>query len=236
MAQEKEYGRRQNISTADIETANIFELILYALANGTGDQSLGIDENGKAKIVAGGAAAWGEITGTLTDQAEIDTDVALAADSDLKLATQKAVKGYVDAHAGAGGLGYALNVQGTLPGTLSDGVTYYAGNALMSGVYTAANKNRIYIRKAGTIKIADILLYSGSVVGTNEEISVYIRLNDTADTLISALSVADAMRDFNNSALSVAVVAGDYITIKMVCPTWATNPEGAYISGHVYIE
>jgi hypothetical protein len=65
---------------------------------------------------AGGSAAWGSITGTLSaqtdldaaltaklDDSQLDTDGTLAANSDSKIATQKAVKTYVDASAGGSG-------------------------------------------------------------------------------------------------------------------------------------
>src|ERR1035437_4901644 len=66
--------------------------------------------NGTAWIAAeGGAVAWGDITGTLADQtdlgtalaakfstSDLDTDGTLAANSDTKVATQKATKTYAD--------------------------------------------------------------------------------------------------------------------------------------------
>jgi len=61
------------------------------------------------------AAVWGRITGTLADQtdlqaaldakvddSQLDTDTTLAANSDAKIATQKATKAYVDAAALSG--------------------------------------------------------------------------------------------------------------------------------------
>jgi len=85
------------------------------------------------------------------------------------------------------------------------------------------------------IKRAEIYCYSGTA-GTNQAWSGYIRLNNTTDTLISTLSVATSERIFSNSALSIAVVAGDYFEIKFINPTWATNPLTTIFGGYIYIE
>lgn len=95
--------------------------------------------------------------------------------------------------------------------------------------------SKVYIRKAGTIKIAEIYCYSGTA-GTAEAWSLYIRKNNSADTLIATLSVAASERIFSNTNLSIVVAAGDYIEIKGVQPTWATNPLTTIYGGYVYIE
>jgi len=100
---------------------------------------------------------------------------------------------------------------------------------------TSANISKVYIRKAGTIKIAQIYCYSGTA-GTAEAWSLYIRKNNSADTLIATLSVAASERLFTNSALSIAVAAGDYIEIKGIQPGWSTNPLTTIYGGYIYIE
>ena len=115
-----------------------------------------------------------------------------------------------------------------------DGATYYFG--MTTHLPDSIGKHKIYIRKAGTIKIAEINSYAGGTAGTNENISLYINLNGSSDTLIATVGLAAAERDFTNSALSIAVVAGDYFEIKMVCPTWATNPSYVCFGGYIYIE
>ncbi len=57
-------------------------------------------------------------------------------------------------HAGGGGLGYAINVQ-ALTSSPSDGATIYFG-MLPKAPQTVADRSKVYIRKAGTIKIAEI--------------------------------------------------------------------------------
>jgi len=131
------------------------------------------------------------------------------------------------------GLGYSINVQ-ALTSSPADAATVYFG-MLPKVPQTTANRSNVYIRKAGTIKTAEIYCYSGTA-GTNESWSLYVRLNNTTDYLIATLGVATNERVFTNAALSIAVVAGDYIEIKGIQPTWATNPATTIYGGYVYIE
>ncbi len=117
--------------------------------------------------------------------------------------------------------------------TLTDGSTYYFG--LQRALATTAAVTKVYIPKTGTITACYFTTYA-STAGTNESISMYVRLNNTTDTLVETESVAANMRVWNNAALSISVVAGDYIELKMVCPTWATNPVMVSMGGYVFIE
>lgn len=131
-------------------------------------------------------------------------------------------------------VGYVLNLLALVLSTLTDAATYYFGGTCVAPDTTAATKC-VYVPKAGTIKAAYVFMFCGTV-GTNENISVYIRKNNTTDTLIATLGIASASRVFSNTGLSIAVAQGDYIEIKVVCPTWATNPATARFGGAIYIE
>ena len=130
-------------------------------------------------------------------------------------------------------LGYTLSVQ-ALTSSPPDATTTYFGQ-LPKAPVTAAATSKIFIRKAGTIKIAQIYCYSGTA-GTAEAWPISIRLNNTTDTQIASLSVSASERVFTNSNLNIAVVAGDYIEIKSVNPTWVTNPLTCVFGGYIYIE
>jgi len=132
-----------------------------------------------------------------------------------------------------GALGYTLFVQ-ALTSSPTDAQTVYFGQ-LPKAPATSANISKVYIRKAGTITIANINCYSGTA-GTAEAWSLYIRKNNTTDYLIATLSVSASERIFTNSALSIAVAAGDYVEIKGIQPTWATNPLTTIYGGYIYIE
>lgn len=131
------------------------------------------------------------------------------------------------------GAGYAINVQ-ALTSSPADGATVYFGMLPKAPIATAG-VSRVYIPKAGTIKVVSIWCYSGTA-GTAESWSLYLRLNNTTDTLIKTLAVNTNARDFSNTALNITVNAGDYFEIKSVQPTWATNPATCIYGGYVYIE
>ena len=134
---------------------------------------------------------------------------------------------------GGAGLGYTLSVQ-ALTSSPADGATIYFGQ-LPKAPTTSANISKIYIRKAGTIKMVQLYCYSGTA-GTAEAWVANIRLNNTTDTQIASVAAAASERIFTNSSLNIPVVAGDYIEIKLVNPTWATNPLTTIFGGYIYIE
>lgn len=131
------------------------------------------------------------------------------------------------------GRGYTLNVQ-ALTSSPTDAQTIYFGQLPKAPISTA-NVSKVYIRKAGTIKMAQLYCYSGTA-GTNESWSIYIRVNNTTDNLIATVSAATSERIFSNTGLNISVNVGDYIEIKSVNPTWATNPLTTIFGGYIYIE
>lgn len=130
-------------------------------------------------------------------------------------------------------LGYSINVQ-ALTSSPADGQTVYFG-MLPKAPITTANVSKVYIRKAGTLKVAEIYTYSGTA-GTAENWSLYIRKNNTTDTLIATVGAATNERVFSNVSLNISVTSGDYFEIKSVNPTWVTNPLTTILGGYVYIE
>lgn len=151
-------------------------------------------------------------------------------------------KGLVDgsqtslhSHAGgSGGLGYAIQFNCINQATTTDGQTVYWGSKNLAQ-QTTTTIHRIYIPKAGTIKVCYIHVHAGTA-GTAENWSMNIRLNNTTDYLVQTLGLANANRVWSNASLTIAVVAGDYFEIKEVEPTWVTNPANIRRSGIVYIE
>lgn len=132
-----------------------------------------------------------------------------------------------------GASSYCINVQ-ALTSSPVDAQTVYFGT-LPKAPVTVAATSKIYIRKTCTLKAAEIYCYSGTA-GTAESWSLSVRKNNTTDTLIKAVAVSANERIFNNNALDVALVAGDYLEIKAVNPTWATNPLTTIFGGYLYFE
>ena len=123
-----------------------------------------------------------------------------------------------------------INVQ-ALTSSPADGATAYFGN-MPKAPTTTANISKIYFRESGTITHAEIYNYSGTA-GTNEAWSLYIRKNNTTDYLIATVSSATNERVFSNAAMTVPISAGDYVEIKMVNPTWVTNPLTCIFGGYL---
>ena len=115
-----------------------------------------------------------------------------------------------------------------------DSTTYYLGG---KGVQDGnAARGRIYIPVSGTIVYADFNSYVGTTLGSAETSSAWVRLNNTTDTLISDAIQQDAVYEqFVNSALSIAVTAGNYVEIKWTTPAWGTNPTNTRQYGFIVV-
>lgn len=185
---------------------------------------------GSGDISLSAGFAWGNATGTLSNQ----TDLQNALNAKQNTITPGSSAQYVRGDLTLGNYtGYTLSVQ-ALTSSPTDAQTIFFGN-LPKVPVTAAATSKILIRKAGTIKMAEIYCFSGTA-GTSEAWVMSIRLNNTTDTQIASLSVSASERIFSNTALSIPVVAGDYIEIKCVNPTWVTNPLTTIFGGYIYIE
>jgi len=138
------------------------------------------------------------------------------------------------AEAGAGSVvGYTLTFLATTS-AMADGQTYFFGGVPFT-LTQLDGAQRVYIPKAGTIKCAYIHVYA-TTIGSGENISVYLRKNATTDTLIATVGNTSQLRLFINTGLSISVSQGDYVEIKIVCPTWATDPAQVRWSGVIYVE
>lgn len=137
---------------------------------------------------------------------------------------------------GGGGtvVGYSVQLMAANASTTTDGQTIHFGIPQVAPSTTGGNQ-RVYIPKSGTIKAAYVYANAGTA-GTGEAWVMHVRLNNTTDTQIQSLSLANANRVWSNTGLSIAVVAGDFIEIKSVNPTWATNPANVRLNATIYIE
>jgi hypothetical protein len=133
-------------------------------------------------------------------------------------------------------MGYTLQAKLSVIGvSIVDAGTYYWGGAIINTTTTTAGIKRLYIPKTGTIKVCYIYIHA-STPGSAENSTLYIRLNNTTDTLVSsAVPMNNTSNVASNTGLSIAVVQGDYIEFKLVAATFATNPSIA-AETTVYIE
>lgn len=131
--------------------------------------------------------------------------------------------------------GYTLQFHSSAAATTVDATTYFIGSLFDTPMSTTATLNEIDIPRGGVVRAVYLIVVSGT--GTNETSTASFRLNNTTDTTISASVISSAaVNKFNNTTLSVPVVAGDFFEIKWVTPTWATNPTNVWVSGSVYVE
>jgi hypothetical protein len=82
-----------------------------------------------------------------------------------------------------------------------------------------------------------VFLTFTQAAGSTLTSSISLRLNNTTDTLISNAVLNDASYTYlSNTALSVSVVAGDYVEFKWVTPAWAANPTNIGIIWTLFVE
>jgi hypothetical protein len=131
--------------------------------------------------------------------------------------------------------GYTIQNQ-FLTGTWANSTTYYWGMQ-PAAVATTAGYRKTYIQKGGTIRAADIYIYSGTA-GSNTAWPIYIVKNgDTGQTnAIGSVSAAANERHWSNTSLNIAVAAGDYIEIMSITGLIPTKPATSIGGGYIYIE
>lgn len=123
----------------------------------------------------------------------------------------------------------------------ADATTYYfspfcwtAASVLLT---TISNSSRIYIPKSGTIVAVYGNLTVAGTLASNENITLAIRLNDTSNTNVTTTLQGTATANpFSNNALSLAVTAGDFISVMFITPTWATNPTNISLSLTIFVQ
>lgn len=113
----------------------------------------------------------------------------------------------------------------------ADATTYYFG-ACPGPIanMTTGGEHRIYLDQPGWITRANLYFRVTGISASSETFSAYIRLNNTTDYLIQTAAISSSNR-FNNRSMSVPIAENDYIEIKIVTPTWTTNPTELRIMG-----
>lgn len=115
-------------------------------------------------------------------------------------------------------------------------ILYFAGSAFLP---TTANADQWGVRapRASRIVEAHVVFSSATVIGSNENISMYVRHNNTTDYLIATVGTTDRARVFSNTSMNggagIDLAVNDYVCIKIVPPAWATNPTNTHCDGYL---
>jgi hypothetical protein len=119
---------------------------------------------------------------------------------------------------------------------LADSTTYYFGSFISTAVTITAAARRVYLGKDCTIIGATFSLLVSSTLGSSEDITVYIRVNNTTDTLLGTIKANSATQQVViNTSMNIALTSSDYFEMKIVTPAFATNPINTSISSVVNI-
>lgn len=136
----------------------------------------------------------------------------------------------------ADAMGYTLYRQGNSQVNPLDNTTYYLDN--YGGLTTSQSvRTQIIVPKTGVVTAVYMRIAVEGVLGTAENVNIYLRKNNAGDTLLANDSKwTGAMVTVAATGLTLSVSAGDYLEFKIVCPAWVTNPTKVVPAGVIYIE
>ena len=119
----------------------------------------------------------------------------------------------------------------------ADATTYYFGFPYDVSINnTTAGLREQKMPFAGVLRGASITVIA-TAGSTTEASTVYARINNTTDVQLSnTVTMDQTAQQFTATGLSQAIAAGDEIEIKVVTPTWVTNPTNVRIHVTLFIE
>jgi hypothetical protein len=208
-------------------------------------------ENGSwSSFAGGGSSAWGSITGTLSNQTDLQNALNAKQDS-LGFTAENVGNKQTDLTASATkyptvdavNTGLATKFI-TIPFHSNafnplDATNYFLGGITNLLAPSTTNTDQDFtIGFAGTIIGCVIQVHGNSVVGSNEDVTLSLR-NNTANTTTTigvfktnATSTTTLSRAITGT--SIAVGASDSICLQ-INGTWATNPQGLRLTGYLMV-
>lgn len=132
---------------------------------------------------------------------------------------------------------YTINFACANSTPVSDATTYYFGFPYdVSFLNTTPAIRQKIFPFSGIVRGAAISVTASSGA-TTETSTISIRINNTTDvTLSSAVTMDQTAQQFSVTGLTQTINAGDKIEIKLLTPTWVTNPTNVRISVDLYLE
>ena len=139
----------------------------------------------------------------------------------------------------SGAIGYSLFTLNQPRANPADSQTYFIQmfSSILTNTASGNAKSRYYIPRTGTLKACVGQCIVNGTLGSSENSTLAIRLNNTTDTTVtSTLQLTAASNPITNTSLSIAVTAGDYIELKWTTPAWGTNPTTVGFNLTLYLE
>lgn len=106
----------------------------------------------------------------------------------------------------------------------ANGQAYFI--SYLQGVQTTADTlARVYFAKTGTMKFAQVQIRVAGTLGSNQNITMAVRLNNTTDYNITTVGQATTAKGLiYTAAFNQAVTAQtDFVEFKFQSPTWSPN-------------
>jgi hypothetical protein len=132
---------------------------------------------------------------------------------------------------------YAVATYGFNP---TDATTYYFSGDILPPQGGTTNIIRAFCFQVPVVITgANIELHSTNAGASGETIPLYIHVNGTTDYLIQDTGFPQLASPYNqrctwyNNNMNILLGENDFFVIKMVCPTWVTNPTNACFTGIV---
>lgn len=116
----------------------------------------------------------------------------------------------------------------------ADGATLYLGRWNIfdpSGVYGTFQVTAVHAMTITDVVITVII--AGTAGTTGQDVAFSIRKNNTTDTALFSQDF-DASFAQTASAVNLALAASDTFVVKMLCPTWTTNPTLVWVSAEIW--
>ena len=118
----------------------------------------------------------------------------------------------------------------------ADNTSYYIGMNSSTTATTFGN-NRVYVPISGTVTVAYVFFFNAGTLASNETSTIYIRSSNGNEYTVSSSVTNDvAQTAYNNTSLSIPVVAGDYLEFRWLTPAWTTNPTTVRINCSIRIQ
>lgn len=184
---------------------------------------------GTQTFIAGGVSvlninASGMQIGSGARVTTIDNDPTMAATSSDRLATQSAIKGYVDSFVPEGGTApNKINFFGSITSSFSAGSTWYYANVFRvnsaPGGTDATKYVCFYI--TGSYTINNLTVGSGTAPGSGFSYACTVFKNGSATSLTA--TIVDTNQYATDSTHSFSVIAGDVICLEVVVSSGATT-------------